>query len=473
LKQKIEKMESTVASLEGTVFLAGSRITLSALVAICEAYARENYSLFSLLISIAGDAKPNEISDYVPVLRDVIRGYIPECPPPPPSSASVASISSSTKNSPGQVLSPPQSDDFFPFPPPPPFSSSSISNKTPSQIDYELACQIVDEEEKLLHQARLEAEQRDHLEAEKLAQFLEAEYQASITYFHCQICLEQHPVHGSYTLDCSHRFCEECLSGYICSKINSNEVNDDVMICPLSECAFPIPHTIIRGCTKELQNEEAYEKYCEFKKDTFLETELQKGCLLRCPTELCNYCFYYPLNSSIPLPFTCESCLQSYCIKCRVIHHPALLAATATTATTVGTTNTAGAGASATAGGGTSTHATGGGGGGGGGATHFGPGHTPYSCEQQIEKLLHDVEQRKKLEEWRVLNANGQKLFEEAIRSKGWKQCPKCNIYIERNEGCDHMTCRNCKCNFCYVCGKYDRNNPTSRGDCGSSCSMK
>lgn len=33
-----------------------------------------------------------------------------------------------------------------------------------------------------------------------------------------------------------------------------------------------------------------------------------------------------------------------------------------------------------------------------------------------------------------------------------FKQCPNCKFWVEKNQGCDHMTCR-CKYQFCYVCG--------------------
>jgi hypothetical protein len=32
------------------------------------------------------------------------------------------------------------------------------------------------------------------------------------------------------------------------------------------------------------------------------------------------------------------------------------------------------------------------------------------------------------------------------------KQCPSCKFWVEKSEGCDHMTCR-CSFEFCYICG--------------------
>ena len=34
------------------------------------------------------------------------------------------------------------------------------------------------------------------------------------------------------------------------------------------------------------------------------------------------------------------------------------------------------------------------------------------------------------------------------------RQCPTCRVYIERKEGCDHMTCSRCDSEFCYKCGE-------------------
>lgn len=46
-------------------------------------------------------------------------------------------------------------------------------------------------------------------------------------------------------------------------------------------------------------------------------------------------------------------------------------------------------------------------------------------------------------------------------------QCPNCESSIEKNGGCNHLICRQCKYEFCWVCleGKYIH--PTSSRTCG------
>lgn len=38
--------------------------------------------------------------------------------------------------------------------------------------------------------------------------------------------------------------------------------------------------------------------------------------------------------------------------------------------------------------------------------------------------------------------------------SQNTKQCPKCHTKIQRSEGCNHMSCGNCKYEFCWVCSQ-------------------
>jgi len=55
--------------------------------------------------------------------------------------------------------------------------------------------------------------------------------------------------------------------------------------------------------------------------------------------------------------------------------------------------------------------------------------------------------------------------LQELSRLEGWKQCPKCAIMIELRSGCNHMTCRFCRHEFCFRCLSAWA---TSRSSCSS-----
>eukprot|EP00164_Ancoracysta_twista_P002215 GFYU01002926.1.p1 GENE.GFYU01002926.1~~GFYU01002926.1.p1 ORF type:complete len:785 (+),score=188.95 GFYU01002926.1:102-2456(+) len=74
-----------------------------------------------------------------------------------------------------------------------------------------------------------------------------------------------------------------------------------------------------------------------------------------------------------------------------------------------------------------------------------GEAHVPASCEmiKKWEVKCHDDSETAN---WIVANT---------------KYCPKCQSTIEKNGGCNHMTCRSCNHHFCWVCLS-DINNHTS-----------
>ena len=49
-----------------------------------------------------------------------------------------------------------------------------------------------------------------------------------------------------------------------------------------------------------------------------------------------------------------------------------------------------------------------------------------------------------------------EKQFAKWTKGKRVKRCPRCKMYTEKNEGCNHMTCVSCKYQWCWLCeGKY------------------
>eukprot|EP01012_Entosiphon_sulcatum_P064719 TRINITY_DN93552_c0_g1_i1.p1 TRINITY_DN93552_c0_g1~~TRINITY_DN93552_c0_g1_i1.p1 ORF type:complete len:505 (-),score=65.49 TRINITY_DN93552_c0_g1_i1:67-1581(-) len=68
--------------------------------------------------------------------------------------------------------------------------------------------------------------------------------------------------------------------------------------------------------------------------------------------------------------------------------------------------------------------------------------HAPASCEQMVEWRRREQSESDNLS---YITANA-------------KPCPTCKVYIEKNEGCNHMTCVKCKAegkppDWCWVCG--------------------
>ncbi|PPR00248.1 hypothetical protein CVT24_005016 [Panaeolus cyanescens] len=40
----------------------------------------------------------------------------------------------------------------------------------------------------------------------------------------------------------------------------------------------------------------------------------------------------------------------------------------------------------------------------------------------------------------------------EGLGSLGYKKCPNCKVWVDRTEGCNHMTCVKCTTHFCWLC---------------------
>ncbi|KAF7975573.1 hypothetical protein HWV62_9275 [Athelia sp. TMB] len=63
-------------------------------------------------------------------------------------------------------------------------------------------------------------------------------------------------------------------------------------------------------------------------------------------------------------------------------------------------------------------------------------GHEGMTCAER--KLQNDPEEQERLNE-------------QLARESGFKRCPRCSVWIEKTEGCNHMECR-CGAHLCWVC---------------------
>ncbi|KAH3764211.1 E3 ubiquitin-protein ligase RNF19A [Pelomyxa schiedti] len=77
--------------------------------------------------------------------------------------------------------------------------------------------------------------------------------------------------------------------------------------------------------------------------------------------------------------------------------------------------------------------------------------HADISCEQY--------------QKWKVDNSSADSRYKDWIKEHS-KPCPRCQTQIEKNGGCNHMTCKHCTYEFCWLCmGKTDSNH-YSTGPC-------
>ncbi|XP_048596488.1 E3 ubiquitin-protein ligase RSL1 [Brassica napus] len=44
-------------------------------------------------------------------------------------------------------------------------------------------------------------------------------------------------------------------------------------------------------------------------------------------------------------------------------------------------------------------------------------------------------------------------LFESLVKTEGWMKCPQCATVVQKNGGCQRISCRHCNHKFCYACG--------------------
>ena len=91
-------------------------------------------------------------------------------------------------------------------------------------------------------------------------------------------------------------------------------------------------------------------------------------------------------------------------------------------------------------------------------------GNNKYVTCQKGHKFCYNC-----LKDWhgkKPCEKNEEEYFQIWKKGKIIKQCPNCKMWTEKNEGCNHMTCAECKYQWCWLCnGKYEYGH-YSKGTC-------
>ena len=246
---------------------------------------------------------------------------------------------------------------------------------------------------------------------------MKVEEEFSVTLFTCEVCFSDRI--GSQCLKfvgCEHVYCRDCMSAYFTEKISSGAVSS--LICPTTGCDVQALPTQV----SELVEASLYARY----EQQLLETQLESMAdVVTCPRVDCQCPTMIDRETNLG---QCPACSFAFCIYCK--------------------------------------------------ATYHGVSPCKFKTKEQrgildkYAKASHDerlfMERRYGKKQLTTMSAN---LASEDYLADKAKMCPHCNAPIEKNEGCNKITCWRCSTNFCWLCGiKLAASNPYHHFNTGGPC---
>ena len=225
----------------------------------------------------------------------------------------------------------------------------------------------------------------------------------------CGVCLTDRV--GSQCVrftGCGHAYCRDCVAGYLTVRIREGAVAG--LACPTPDCTSQIlPHVI-----SDLVPAALYQRYEQLLLETQLQTMVD---VVLCPRTACQCPTVIERDTSLG---QCPACSLAFCIYCNQTYH----------------------------------------------------GVSP--CK------FRSAEQRAILDQYRAAEGGERQLLERrygkrqletmanTLASEDYvtahaQHCPHCRAPIEKNDGCNKITCWRCETNFCWLCGtKLPKVNPYS-----------
>ncbi|CAG9330989.1 unnamed protein product [Blepharisma stoltei] len=131
----------------------------------------------------------------------------------------------------------------------------------------------------------------------------------------CGICTMSKRASEFITLDCDHRYCEECFRGYFADLITQGKTSREHFVCP--ECSDEIDMQIITS-RLSVEEREKLETYL-LKNWQPSEEDKLNSIYFKCPTPNCTYSCLVPCNYE---EVECLACAQKWCPRCQNPPHP-------------------------------------------------------------------------------------------------------------------------------------------------------
>uniref|UniRef100_A0ABM0MDS1 RBR-type E3 ubiquitin transferase n=1 Tax=Saccoglossus kowalevskii TaxID=10224 RepID=A0ABM0MDS1_SACKO len=211
----------------------------------------------------------------------------------------------------------------------------------------------------------------------------------------CGICFDTRTGSEFYRLgNCTHHFCHECLAAYCTTHVSEGTVQ--LLVCPDSDCKNPLPPALVR----DVLTKEQYERWEKL--------SLQKTLDAMDDIDYCPRCNMAVIKESDHSNLAhCTSCFYSYCTSCKESWHQ---------------------------------------------------GTKCVTLEGKLKEMAEADADSQRADAKLVAQKLKQYLKEEHASKQAIKcttvACPGCLVRIERNQGCNHMTCVKCKTEFCWLCQK-------------------
>lgn len=288
------------------------------------------------------------------------------------------------------------------------------------------------------------------------------------TAFECAICQDPYVGSQGTKFDCGHVFCNGCLSLFFGAMIELGEV--DKIHCPDPDCtrvraqtvakwallelwvsadtapeqivatilAFPVPLAQLTAIVPDLVNRfvELYHK----QQYEFI-SKLLPNRMVPCAREGCpEVILRRDLADQL---VQCPRCHHAFCYTCKKSWHAKFVLCSFV------------------------------------GDSHYG---VPTKDIEEYLELPKDSQERK------VLNSRyGHRVMAQAVQewemdqlftamleqSSDHVQCPACDVYIEKTDGCNKMTCSRCHTKFCFLCGEVTGSTYDHFNTPGSTCYRK